>query len=73
MKAPQRRHVHIKAASQNVISAKSRNLEPLDITGLPLEFTPYLIGGGSDKLIIMRGSLNICLLLSRTAVGTRSQ
>jgi hypothetical protein len=36
---------------------ESRNPEPLDISGLPLEFTPYLIRGGSDKLVIIRGPL----------------
>jgi len=57
--------VCIMAASNNVIPApifiginSSRNPETLEITGLPPEFTPYLIRGGSDKLVIIRGSLN---------------
>jgi len=53
-----------KAASNNIISApifiginSSRNPDTLEITGLPPEFTPYLLRGGSDKLVIIRGSL----------------
>jgi len=54
-----------KGTSKNVIPApisiginSSRNPEPLEITGLPPEFTPCLIRGGSDKMGIIRGSLN---------------
>ncbi len=38
-------------------SCERRNLEPLDITGLPLEFIPFLIRDRSDKMIMIRGSL----------------
>jgi hypothetical protein len=55
-----------KATSKNVIPAEAgiqtcpcESREPYkEPTGLPPEFTPYLIWGGSDKLIIIRGSLN---------------
>jgi len=36
---------------------RSRNPETLDITGLPPEFTPCLIRGGSDKLVMIQGLL----------------
>ena len=56
----------LKAASKNVIPApisiginSSGNPEAFDITRLPPEFIPYLIQGGSDKLEIYRGYLNI--------------
>jgi cytochrome c biogenesis protein CcdA len=53
------------ATTKNVIPAKAgiqtcpcESREPYkDLTGLPPEFTPYLIRGGSDKLIIVKGSL----------------
>jgi len=58
--------VKIRAASKNAIPFpiftginSSRNPEALDITGLPPEFTPYLIRGRSDKLILIRGSLKV--------------
>jgi hypothetical protein len=38
-------------------SCGSRNPEVLDIAGLPPEFTPYLIRGRSDKLIITEESI----------------
>ena len=54
-----------KVTPKNVIPApiyiginSSRNPQIFEITGLPPEFTPYLIRGGSDKLGIIRGSLN---------------
>ena len=50
----------MRATCKNLIPApiyigidSSRNPEALNNTGLPLEFTPYWIRGGSDELVII--------------------
>jgi hypothetical protein len=53
--------------SVNCHSCESRNLFFSRLSGFPLEFTPYMIRGGNDKVALFFKALAMCFDATMTA------